>query len=98
MRSIFSILLFVFRFNLMAQDDLMDQLEKETKPTIDYTTATFKGTRLMNGQTNETLAAKHMNMWIQHRFGRVNSGFVDHRNLNTNTKDDNHAIDRRSTR
>lgn len=58
-----------------AQDDLMDQLDKEVKPTIDYTTATFKGTRLINGQTNETIAAKHMNMWIQHRFGRVNSGF-----------------------
>ncbi len=60
---------------IQAQDDLMDQLDKETKPTIDYTTATFKGTRLMNGQTIETLAPKHMNMWIQHRFGRINSGF-----------------------
>ena len=75
MKSIYSILLFIYSFNLIAQDDLMDQLEKEAKPTIDYTTATFKGTRLMNGQTNETMAAKHMNMWIQHRFGRVNSGF-----------------------
>jgi hypothetical protein len=72
----FSLLILLFAQNIIwAQDDLMDQLEKEAKPTIDYTSATFKGTRLMNGQTIETLAAKHMNMWIQHRFGRVNSGF-----------------------
>ncbi|KAF4530227.1 hypothetical protein B566_EDAN018388, partial [Ephemera danica] len=60
---------------LTTTDDLMDQLEKDIKPTTDVTMATFKGTRLINGQTNETIAAKHMNMWIQHRFGRVNSGF-----------------------
>jgi Membrane bound beta barrel domain (DUF5777) len=76
MKTIFaSFLILFFCIQLSAQDDLMDQLDKETKPTIDYTTATFKGTRLINGQTNETIAAKHMNMWIQHRFGRVNSGF-----------------------
>lgn len=75
MKSKFTTILFLFSIQLFAQDDLMDQLDKEIKPTTDYTSATFKGTRLMNGQTIETLAAKHMNMWIQHRFGRVNSGF-----------------------
>jgi Membrane bound beta barrel domain (DUF5777) len=75
MKTNFTILLFLLTFQLFAQDDLMEQLDKEAKPTIDYTSATFKGTRLMNGQTIETLAAKHMNMWIQHRFGRLNSGF-----------------------
>lgn len=76
MKNLFTLLFLLFTQSILqAQDDLMDQLDKDTKPTIDYTTATFKGTRLMNGQTIETLAAKHMNMWIQHRFGRVNSGF-----------------------
>jgi hypothetical protein len=59
-------------------DDLLDMIDKEAKPTTNYTTATFKGTRLINGQTNETIAAKHMNFWIQHRFGRVNSGFENY--------------------
>jgi Membrane bound beta barrel domain (DUF5777) len=75
MKLIYSFVLLILCFDAFSQDDLMDQLDKETKPTTDYTTATFKGTRLMNGQTNETIAAKHMNMWIQHRFGRVNTGF-----------------------
>ncbi|MES2798326.1 MAG: DUF5777 family beta-barrel protein [Bacteroidota bacterium] len=75
MKSIFTTAILLFSVAIYAQDDLMDQLDKETKPAINYTTATFKGTRLMNGQTIETMAAKHMNMWIQHRFGRVNSGF-----------------------
>ncbi len=75
MKTSLALLLFTFSLNIFAQDDLMDQLDKEAKPTTNYTVATFKGTRLMNGQTNETIAAKHMNMWIQHRFGRVNSGF-----------------------
>jgi hypothetical protein len=75
MRSIYILYFICFCFIASAQDDLMDQLDKEAKPTTDYTTATFKGSRLMNGQTVETIAAKHMNMWIQHRFGRVNTGF-----------------------
>jgi Membrane bound beta barrel domain (DUF5777) len=75
MKNIFTTALLLMSVMAYCQDDLMDQLDKETKPTTDYTTATFKGTRLMNGQTNETMAAKHMNMWIQHRFGRVNTGF-----------------------
>ena len=75
MKILQTAILFLLVFKLTAQDDLMDQLDKEVKPTIDYTNATFKGTRLINGQTNETIAAKHLNFWIQHRFGRVNSGF-----------------------
>jgi hypothetical protein len=60
---------------VLAQDDLLDQLDKEAPKETNYSSATFKGTRLMNGQTSETLAPKHLNMWIQHRFGRLNSGF-----------------------
>lgn len=60
---------------IIAQDDLLDQLEKEAPQTKSFTTATFKASRLMNGQTVETLAPKHMNMWIQHRFERLNTGF-----------------------
>jgi lipopolysaccharide assembly outer membrane protein LptD (OstA) len=32
---------------------------------------------LINGQTVETLAKQHLNFWISHRFGSVNSGFID---------------------
>jgi len=52
-------------------------LVKEDAKKITFTQATFKGTRLINGQTVETLAKQHLNFWISHRFGSVNSGFID---------------------
>jgi len=63
--------------SLFAQDDLLDMLEKEDAKKTTFTQATFKGTRLINGQTVETLAKQHLNFWISHRFGSVNSGFID---------------------
>lgn len=62
---------------LWAQDDLLDMLEKEAAKEKVYTQATFKGSRLINGQTVETIAKKHLNFWISHRFGALNSGFID---------------------
>jgi hypothetical protein len=71
----------VFGFILTAycaagQDgnDLMSQLEKETKATTDYTTATFKTTRLINGHTVENVGKKVLDVKISHRFGRINNG------------------------
>jgi lipopolysaccharide assembly outer membrane protein LptD (OstA) len=62
---------------LFAQDDLLDMLEKEDAKKVTYTQATFKGSRLINGQTIETIAKQHLNFWISHRFGAVNSGFIN---------------------
>ena len=44
---------------LFAQDDLLAMLEKEDAKKTTFTQATFKGTRLINGQTVETLAKQH---------------------------------------
>jgi hypothetical protein len=59
-----------------AQDDLLQQLEKqnteEARP--DYTTGTFKGTRIVNGQSIETPDRGTMQFLIGHRFGTLNSG------------------------
>jgi Membrane bound beta barrel domain (DUF5777) len=60
-----------------SQDDLMKMLENETKNEKTYTTATFKATRLINGQTIETVGKKQLNFWISHRFGAINSGFIE---------------------
>ncbi len=62
---------------LHAQDDLMAMLEKEDAKQTNYTLATFKASRLINGQTVETIAKQHLNFWISHRFGAINSGFID---------------------
>lgn len=61
---------------VFAQDDLMKMLEEETekdkKP--DYTTATFKTTRLINGHSVENVAAGVLDFRISHRFGYVSGG------------------------
>ncbi|WP_232825661.1 DUF5777 family beta-barrel protein [Algoriphagus litoralis] len=59
-----------------AQDDLLQMLEAEQSKEPTYTIATFKASRLINGQTIETISKNHLNFWISHRFGAVNSGFL----------------------
>ena len=59
-----------------AQDttDIMKMLESETENTTDYTTATFKTTRLINGHTIENVGKRVLDVKISHRFGKVNGG------------------------
>lgn len=60
----------------MAQDDLLAMLDEEQSKEPIYTIATFKATRMINGQTIETISKNHLNFWMSHRFGAVNSGFL----------------------
>ncbi len=41
--------------NVDAQEDLMDMLDKEAGQQTDYTSATFKSTRIMNGHSIERM-------------------------------------------
>jgi len=71
------IIVFSFFFaGAFAQDDLMKMLEEETekdkKP--DYTTATFKTTRLINGHSVENVADGVLDFRISHRFGYISGG------------------------
>jgi hypothetical protein len=55
--------------NSYAQDDLLAELEQETKPETTYTFATFKGNKVVNLQTNEIPAKGVLEYNIMHRFG-----------------------------
>ena len=55
-----------------AQDDLLSLLEVEDAPQ--EVTATFKGTRIINGQSVELPAKGNLQFLIEHRFGTINSG------------------------
>jgi len=59
--------------SLRAQDDLLGLLGADSSAT-DYTRATFKSTRVINGHSVETLPRHHLDFRISHRFGRLNSG------------------------
>lgn len=66
-------------FQLKAQDDLLELLEEETKDenNINYTYATFKATRIINGQSVENTAGGVLSFIIAHRFGKINDGFYE---------------------
>ena len=55
--------------------DLMSQLEKQTdQNTTNYSIATFKTTRLVNGHSVENVGKGVMDVKISHRFGTLNRG------------------------
>lgn len=63
-----AILLITISGVLYAQDDLLNMMEKEAPSKASPVYATFKSTRVINLQSNETMKAKHLDFRIQHRF------------------------------
>ena len=68
------ILFFLFTGGLHSQDDLLDLLNQDSVPEINYATATFKSTRIMNGHSVEKMPSGQLDFRISHRFGMLNSG------------------------
>ncbi len=67
--------LILFSFLVKAQDDLLSFLEVDTDPM--YISSTFKGEKVVNGQSVEMLSKGVLQFQIQHRFGTLNSGFYN---------------------
>jgi len=57
-----------------SQDDLLNELNEKEPKGKEYTFATFKGTRLVNGHSVETKKKHELELIISHRFGMLNSG------------------------
>lgn len=55
-----------------SSDDLLKMLDEKRKK--EFTTATFKTTRLVNFHTTEVLGRRCLDFRISHRFGDINSG------------------------
>ena len=70
------VLLISFSLPALSQDDLMKMLDEETKKNQkpDYTTATFKTTRIIQGHSVENVAPGVLDFRISHRFGYINGG------------------------
>jgi len=70
-------LVFLFLLSLLslsAQDDLLNMLNDSTSEETNFTTATFKSTRVMNGHSIERMPPGQLDVRISHRFGTINSG------------------------
>ena len=75
MKNLFLIVFVICSISLSyGQDDLEALLESETEETVEYTSATFKNTRLLNGHSIEKMRPNDLEFRISHRFGTVNSG------------------------
>jgi hypothetical protein len=57
-----------------AQENLSDLLEEDELEEEKYVSATFKGTRLINLHTIETVGKRTLDFRIAHRFGDFNTG------------------------
>ena len=73
-QSIFIGLMLLLSFGNAYSQDLDALLNAETKPTVDYATATFKASRIINGHSIEQMKKKQLDFRISHRFGTLNSG------------------------
>ncbi|HTN46240.1 MAG TPA: DUF5777 family beta-barrel protein [Flavipsychrobacter sp.] len=61
-----------------VSDDLMAMLDKDAPvPRKEYTTATFKTTRIANAHSIENLGKGILDFRINHRFGKLNDGFKE---------------------
>lgn len=72
------LIVFVIFFSLQfSAQDLLDVLDSETEATQNIVTATFKGTRIVNGHSIENRKKRELEFIIAHRFGRINTGFEE---------------------
>lgn len=76
MKRTLSLFLLLFcALTTQAQDDLFDLLD-EGQPTTQTVYATFKGTQLINAQTNETPGKGVLQYVIAHRFGSFGDDYL----------------------
>ena len=76
-KILLAIFLITINTTIYSQDDLLDILDEETPENVveDVVTATFKGTRILNGHSIENRKDKELEFIISHRFGAINLGF-----------------------
>lgn len=72
-RWLSSVILFAQLPFLMGQD-LDSLLMEQMGETTEFTTATFKATRILNGHSIERTTEGQLDFRISHRFGTINSG------------------------
>lgn len=74
MKKLITLIFCVSALGASAQDDLMKELEQNQKKETTYTIQTFKGTRVINGQSVETKGKGELEFIFAHRFDKVNTG------------------------
>ncbi|MGB4774601.1 MAG: DUF5777 family beta-barrel protein [Daejeonella sp.] len=74
MRKSATFLFLILPFTTLAQDEDLMKLATDSNAVM-VKTATFKGNRIINGHSVETVGKKNLDFIISHRFGQVNLGY-----------------------
>ncbi|UOB18115.1 DUF5777 family beta-barrel protein [Abyssalbus ytuae] len=74
MKKIALIIILIGYHSYSFSQDLLSILEEEGQQERNYVSATFKGTRILNGHSIENRKEGILEFMISHRFGRVNLG------------------------
>lgn len=77
MKSKLLLIFLITGIHAYAQNDLMNELDKEGEDDPAYVMQTFKGTRLVNGQSVETKGKGELEFIFAHRFGPMNGGLYE---------------------
>jgi hypothetical protein len=77
MNKLFILLVLLLPVVTFAQEDDLLSLLGEEEQTIDYATASFKTSRIINAHSLENTAKGVLDMKISHRFGFLNTGMYE---------------------
>jgi hypothetical protein len=81
-----TVIFFLFPYLTRSQDDDLSKLLDSISPEeTQYTIATFKSTRVIDGQSIERMQKKQLDFRIAHRFGRINQGISEFYGLDQST-------------
>ncbi len=73
MRTI-TLILSLMIFGQINAQDIDDLLNEASNNETNYTSATFKSTRIINGHSIENVKKNHLDFRISHRFGAIDGG------------------------
>ena len=77
-KNIFLIISIILISNIsFSQDDLEAILENEMDDVTEYTTGTFKASRIINGHSIERMPNRGLDFRVGHRFGELSDGFYE---------------------
>jgi hypothetical protein len=84
--KLFALWLFMaITVSISAQQSDLHSLLGNDEPETNYAIATFKSTRIINGQSVEMTPSREMIFTVSHHFGRINSGIKEFFGLDQST-------------
>ncbi|MBR9915043.1 MAG: hypothetical protein GYB32_09505 [Algicola sp.] len=67
-------IILLFPFLVLSQNELLDEIDSDTLDNS-FTTAAFKGLKIVNFESTKLVAKKELTFIVSHRFGSIENGF-----------------------